>query len=86
MAIENYKEKVSSEGIDYRETYQSQSYDLEDAIKYTVGMSDRIDILAKRFYGDPSYWYIIADANQIENPLFDLKPGKTIYIPRYLEA
>lgn len=83
MSIEKYKEKISSEGIDRRDIYRGRSYDLENAQKYIVQMSDRIEILAKLFYGDPAYWYIIADANQIENPLFDLVPGKTIYIPKY---
>lgn len=83
MSIENHKEEISVDGIDYREMYERVNYDLDNAIKYTVNDSDRIDILANRFYGDPSYWHVIADANQIENPLFDLVPGKIIYIPKY---
>lgn len=53
---------------------------------------DRLDLLAYKFYKntiqDPSkYWWIIADANNIENPL-DLESviGKRIIVPDILKV
>lgn len=57
---------------------------------YTVKYGDRLTSIAYRFYRDkvllPShYWWIIADANKIRNPL-DLSAliGKEIVIPNIL--
>lgn len=59
---------------------------------YTVKNSDTLDRIAWQHYKDEveteaaeDYWYVIADANQIENPL-DLSEyvGKEILIPNVL--
>lgn len=43
--------------------------------------SDRLDVLATRFLGDPSRWWEIMDVNpEINNP-FTLEPGQQIRIP-----
>lgn len=59
---------------------------------HTVVYNDRIDILAWKYYGtvvtDASkYWWVIADANNIYNPL-DLSEliGKKILIPNILRV
>jgi hypothetical protein len=52
-----------------------------DEIQYTVTFTDRIDLLAYRFYGDPVLWWVIAAANSFELLPNDLKPGETIRIP-----
>lgn len=53
---------------------------------------DRIDLLAYKYYGSrikdaSKYWWIIADANNIENPL-DLRAfvNKQILIPNILNV
>lgn len=58
-----------------------------DDLYYRVIDSDRLDLLAYKFYGkiveDASkYWWVIADANKIFNPL-DISEfvGKEILIP-----
>jgi hypothetical protein len=53
----------------------------EDEVQYTVTFTDRIDLLAYRFYGDPVLWWVIAAANSMEILPTDLKPGDTIRIP-----
>jgi nucleoid-associated protein YgaU len=53
----------------------------EQDIQYTVGMEDRIDLLAFRFYGDSILWWVIAKANGIRLLPFQLTPGKKIRIP-----
>lgn len=57
---------------------------------YTVRINDRLTSIAYKFYNDkvllPShYWWIIADANKIKNPL-DLSAlvGNEIIIPNIL--
>jgi hypothetical protein len=52
-----------------------------DEIQYTVSFTDRIDLLAFKFYGDPVLWWVIAAANSMEILPTDLKPGETIRIP-----
>lgn len=59
---------------------------------HTVKQADRIDLLAYNYYknrvADASkFWWVIADANNIENPL-DLSEfvGKDILIPNIMNA
>ena len=41
----------------------------------------RLDHLAHRFYGNPNYWWIIANANDIKGTMY-AKLGSQIRIPR----
>ncbi len=50
-----------------------------DMIRQTVSPIDRLDILAFRYYGDPSYWRLLATYNNITDPLH-LDPTRTIQI------
>lgn len=58
-----------------------------DDISYVVRDGDRIDILAQRFYQEPSLWWVIAWANDMEVVPTDLKKGQEILIPsrEYIE-
>jgi hypothetical protein len=47
---------------------------------YGVGSEERLDELAYRYYGDPRSWRVIADANEVLDPLH-LSPGLTLTIP-----
>lgn len=57
---------------------------------HTVLRTDRLDILAYKFYSSfvedsSKYWWVIADANNITNPLdLSLLIGKEILIPNIL--
>tara|TARA_B100000902_G_scaffold386293_1_gene428768 strand:+ start:4185 stop:4499 length:315 start_codon:yes stop_codon:yes gene_type:complete len=42
---------------------------------------DRLDLLSHRFYGDVSYWYIIAAANGMGKGSYYVTPGVQIRIP-----
>jgi len=53
----------------------------EDDIEYTVKGGDRIDLIAYRQYGDPSLWFVIAVANDLELLPVHLNVGDTIRIP-----
>jgi hypothetical protein len=42
---------------------------------------DRIDILAKKYYGEPSMWWVIAVANNLNDANFFVEPGLQLRIP-----
>ena len=57
-----------------------------DDISYTI---DRIyayrpDLLAFDLYGTPRLWWVFAqrNPNEIEDPIYDFKPGVTIQLPK----
>jgi hypothetical protein len=43
---------------------------------------DRLDILAKNYYGDSKLWWIIAVANNINDAVFYIEPGIQLRIPQ----
>ena len=55
-----------------------QSYTIERTYAY------RPDLLAFDLYGTPRYWWVFAQRNpdQIEDPIYDFKPGVTIKLPK----
>jgi hypothetical protein len=48
---------------------------------YTVKKGDTLPSIAKEFYGNPSVWPKIADANKIRHPKKDLKVGTKLKLP-----
>ena len=50
---------------------------------YTIpkGMEYRLDLISVKFYGTSSYDWFIAEYNNIEDPIKDIKAGKKIRIP-----
>jgi hypothetical protein len=48
---------------------------------YTWTQRDRIDLVANKLLGDPSFWWVIMDYNpEISNPL-DIQIGTVLRIP-----
>lgn len=43
--------------------------------------SDRLDLLAQSYYGDISYWWVIAVANNLNEASLNMNPGIQIRIP-----
>jgi hypothetical protein len=54
------------------------SYTIERTYAY------RPDLLAYDLYGSPRLWWVFAqrNPNQIEDPIYDFKPGVTIQLPK----
>ena len=50
---------------------------------YTLTEGERLDVIAGKFYGDASYWWIIAAASGIGWPL-QVPPGTFLRIPQNL--
>lgn len=51
-----------------------------DDVFHIVQAGDRIDLLAYRYLGDPTLWWIICDYNDIFFP-FDLEVGIVLRVP-----
>lgn len=69
--------------LDNKYIYGTTSYLSQDAsAKYhKVKKGDTLDKLALIYYGNPTYFWVIADFNRILNCLDDLEIGSTLYIP-----
>ena len=55
-----------------------QSYTIERTYAYSP------DLLAYDLYGSPRLWWVFAQRNpdQIEDPIYDFRPGVTIQLPK----
>ena len=63
---------------------QGLSAYLKDTTPYTnyiVKQKDTLDNLAMRFYGNPTYFWVIASYNHIRNPYESLVVGSTLRVP-----
>jgi hypothetical protein len=43
--------------------------------------ADRLDILASKYYGDQTLWWIIATANNLNDASYSIEAGKQLRIP-----
>ena len=69
-------------GVRWYETFEAPEIEPNRGdVTYTVQLGDRIDKLAFAFYGDVSLWWVIALANQMDEPAIDLHAGIQITIP-----
>jgi len=48
---------------------------------HQVERGDNFDSLALKYYGNPTYYWIILDFNRIQDPFMELKEGIYIKIP-----
>lgn len=46
---------------------------------------DRLDLLAKQYYGDETFWHVIAISNNLGRGTLNIPAGMIIRIPRYAE-
>ena len=47
-------------------------------------LGDRLDLIAFDFYGDTSFWWVIASANALPGDSINVEPGTQIRIPANL--
>lgn len=52
-----------------------------DSISYVVEKGDTFDYLALKFYNNPTYYWLICDANDIVNPFREPEEGDILLIP-----
>jgi hypothetical protein len=54
---------------------------------YVISESaDRLDILASKYYGDKSYWWVISIANNLNDASLHIQPGIQLRIPSDLPS
>jgi nucleoid-associated protein YgaU len=46
---------------------------------------DRLDTLSKEFYGDETFWFVIANANNLGKGTLNIPGGTLVRVPRYAE-
>ena len=85
MAISRYVH-TKNEDFDYYDTFPSIDVDkvlANDDFFYVIKDRERIDQLARRFFGDGRYWWIICLVNKLDGPVDDrLKPGTVLRITK----
>lgn len=59
-------------------TWLKQNFDYT---KYTVKEGDTFDYIALKFYNNPTYYWIICDANRIIDPMIEPEKGDILLIP-----
>ena len=52
-----------------------------DDVYIIATQSDRLDLLSTRYYGNPTYWWIIAVANNLNDASLSIEVGKQLRIP-----
>jgi hypothetical protein len=57
-----------------------------DDIYIISTQSDRLDLLAAKYYGDPTYWWIISVANNLNDASLSIESGKQLRIPGNLSS
>tara|TARA_R100001377_G_C3191979_1_gene110973 strand:+ start:2136 stop:2456 length:321 start_codon:yes stop_codon:yes gene_type:complete len=48
----------------------------------TAKVTDRLDLLAKKYYGKQNLWWVIALANNLPGDSFFIEPGTQLFLPR----
>ena len=56
----------------------------DQSFEITATYHHRPDLLAYDLYGDAGLWWVFAlrNPNYIEDPVFDMRIGKSIYLPK----
>jgi len=85
MAISRYN-KTKNQDFDYHDTFHTIDVDKvlsNDDLFYVVKDRERIDQLARRFFNDGRYWWIICLVNKLDGPFDErLKPGTVLRITK----
>lgn len=79
--------KFENKGVQYysNNLYPDIPVSPNDSYVITV-LGDRLDLLAFDFYGDTTFWWVIASANNLPGDSLYLQPGSQIRIPADLPS
>lgn len=79
-----YRQIIDSDGNQkYLETFNKTEIDSSDQDDYytvDIRTENRLDMIATEKYGFPTYWWVIAHANNLIDP-FDVPYGTVLRIP-----
>ena len=80
-----HAKKDSDTNITYMESTIYPKIEPKDSDFYIISSAgDRLDLLANKYYGDRSLWWVIAVANNINDASFYVKEGLQLRIPSNL--
>ena len=71
--------------MDAFENLKNSQKDINNLTRQNEGLKQseaRLDLLSNQYYGSPTYWWIIANANNIHDGKLGLKDGTILRIPR----
>lgn len=85
MAINRYDNIPTKIGDNNKRVVRSVIYppiprDVNDVYVITT-IGDRLDLLSKNYYGSVSYWWVIAQANEVGKGSLNLPAGIQLRIP-----
>lgn len=86
--VTNAKKTESDGNVKYVRRLSSIMYPdfrTTDDTKILSQEGDRLDLLAKEFYGDEKLWYVIAKVNNLGKGSLNVPAGRVITIPFYEE-
>jgi len=78
--LNNITKRNSKNKMVYKSTLLPNIPISENDIYITTSDTDRLDLLAFKYYNDVTMWWIIAHANKIKNGLF-VSPNMQLRIP-----
>ena len=85
MAISRYQNNKTKQSADGKTVYKSKRLKRiplkNDDIYVATQTGDRLDLLSNQYYCSPTYWWIIANANNIHDGKLGLKDGTILRIP-----
>ena len=53
----------------------------ENDIRHIVSNHERVDLIAHKYYGTSELWWVIAERNNIDLPIAELRRGMELIIP-----
>lgn len=78
--IQTAKSTVSGSQYYLNNIYPDIPLSNEDSYVITT-LGDRLDLIAFDFYGDVSFWWVIASANALPGDSLYIEPGTQLRIP-----
>ena len=79
--------KYQDKGVQYYLNNIYPEIPLSENDNYIIStLGDRLDLLALDFYGDTTFWWVIASANALSGDSLYIEPGLQIRIPNDISA
>ena len=75
---QTYKNKENNKSV-YKTTMYKKIPESNNDMYFIAQEGDRCDLLAQRFYGDPTLWWFIARANHLKT--MNIPAGTSLRIP-----
>lgn len=86
--INNTKKIESDNNVKYVRRLETVFYPQFDDVEQRQILSqegDRLDLLAKEYYGDENFWFVIAMANNLGKGSLNVPAGLILKIPFYAD-